>query len=167
LLKYRAPRKRRRTLPGIDYLRVYLKVDEKMDALRIGLDPTSISLLRLLSIEEDVQEATWFSVLAHRLLTEPELKDRIAEYGAKEYQNLPAVSKGVYIFRNYTIPTALKDTLSDAAKSLAAHRLGSYESHEDKRGVTGPWLRIALCYCAFQEKQWKYEEIPPMTALPD
>lgn len=138
-----------------------------MDALRLGLDPISISLLRLLSIEEDVQEATWFSILGHRLLNEAELKDKIAAYGAKEYQDLPSPSKGVYIFRNFTIPTALKEALNESARSLSSHRLAEIEDHEDRRGVTGPWLRIALCYCAFVEKRWKYEAIPPMTALPD
>ncbi len=146
-ISYREPQKRRRNLPKIPHLYAYKKADEKMDALRIGLDPLSMALLKELSIVEGVQEATWFSILAHRLLTEPALGKSIQEYGAMKYQYLPDTPK-IYIFRNYTIPHALKLSIETSASTLPSHRF------EDKRGVTGPWLRVALAYCAFVEQKW-------------
>lgn len=153
-ISYREPRRRRRNLPKIPHLYAYKKADEKMDALRIGLDPLSMALLRELSIFERVQEATWFSVLAHRLLTEPDLGKSIQEYGATKYPNLPDTPK-IYIFRNYTIPHALKLAIENCATTLRS------QWFEDKRGVTGPWLRVALAYCAFAERQWPLERFTP------
>ena len=158
-IQFREPQKRRRSLPMIPHLAAYKQDGEEMDALRLGLDQLSLRLLQRLSIDDVVQEATWFSIFAHRLLSEPDLGEKIHSYGMKAYRLLPETMKG-YFFRNFTIPHTLKEAIEKAAIEHTDHRV------DDKRGVTGPWLRIALAYCGFVENKYPVEELTgPITLI--
>lgn len=139
--------KRRRTLYALPHLMAYKREDEDMGAIRIGMDPRSRDLLKRLSIDVDVTESTWFSYFGDRLLREPNLKRYIGNFVRKHGSRFPPTGGGV--FRNYTIPVALREAIDVAAQQTFP------AAKSDARGVTGPWLRLALVYLAYLERGWK------------
>lgn len=150
----RQPRKRRTTLANIPHLRAYLTEGcEESPArpilLRVGLDAVSRYLLTELSKQDNLAEATWFAQLGHRLLKEKRLASQINAYAAADYHDLPR--SPLVPTQLFTIPSQLKEIIEITAKT------GPFF---DKRGVTSPWLRAAICYIAFLEKRTDPSSLP-------
>lgn len=155
MTQIRQPRKRRTTLANIPHLRAYLMEgsDEspaRPVLLRVGLDSLSRYLLAEISKQDDLAEATWFAQLGHRLLKEKKLVTEINAYAAAEYHDLP--ESPLAATQLFTIPIQLKEMIEKAAASGPFY---------DKRGVTSPWLRAAICYIAFVEKNLDVTKMPP------
>jgi hypothetical protein len=138
------------TLANIPHLRAFLRDDEKLPLLRVGLDLITQHLLTELAVAENLAEATWFSQLAYRLQKEKRLLAKINEYAGTAYHDLPKTRATVT--QLFTIPEQLKTTLVDSAAT------GPFV---DPRGVTSTWLRAAICYVAFVEKHTELSSLPP------
>lgn len=154
MTQIRQPRKRRTTLANIPHLRAYLMegCDEcpaRPVLLRVGLDSLSRYLLAELSKQDDLAEATWFAQLGHRLLKEKKLAAQINAYAASDYHDLP--TSPLAATQLFTIPVQLKEVIETVAAS---------SDFRDKRGVTSPWLRAAICYIGFVEKKIDPSTLP-------
>jgi hypothetical protein len=147
---FRQPRKRRQTLANIPHLRAFLRDDEKLPLLRVGLDLLTRHLLTELAVMDNLAEATWFSQLAYRLHKEKKLLGKIKEYAETAYFDLPRTAATVT--QLFTIPEQLKKILVESAEE------GPFV---DPRGVTSTWLRAAICYVAFVEKDIQLSSVPP------
>jgi len=155
MTQVRQPRKRRMTAANIPHLRAYqLQAGDESPSrpvlLRVGLDAVSRYLLSEQSKSDNLAEATWFAQLGHRLLKEKRLTSQINAYAAAEYHDLP--SSPLAATQLFTIAEPLKEIIEKAASSGPFY---------DKRGVTSPWLRAALCYIAFVEKKIDPASLPP------
>jgi len=151
-MQIREPRRRRTTLANLPHLREFLldgDTQERPVLLRVGLDMLSKYLLNAVSTADDLAEATWFAQLGYRILKEPRLSAQINHYAETAYHDLP--SSPLVNTPLFTIPDKLKTVIDEAAAR------GPFT---DKRGVTSSWLRAAICYTAFVEKQIDLNSLP-------
>lgn len=126
-----------------------MKDNERPVVMRVGLDALTRYLVKCLSEIDDVAEATWFAQFAYRVHKEKRLTEQINAYADTVYFDLP--KSQVVVAGVYTIPEKLKLVLEEAATT------GPFT---DARGVTSQWLRVAICYIAFVEKNIPLDSIP-------
>jgi hypothetical protein len=149
-MKMREPEPRRRTVETFPELRPYIGKDElRIKSRRINLTAATKNLLGQLSIEDDMTASTWLAYLAHKLHTKKHLASNINRFAEREYGDLPGSE--VVVTSPFTIPDELWSIIEKAAKR------GPFV---DNRGVTSLWIRAAICYFAFQKREWPLSRVP-------
>jgi len=148
MTQIRQPRKRRSTIENLPQLRAFLMGASPIK-MRVGLDAASRYLLGVLSTEDGLTESTWFTQLGYRLTKEKRLSTQINDYAASDYYDLPKSPPTPT--QPFTIPEQLKEVIVQTADT------GPFK---DKRGVTSIWLRAAICYIAFVERQIDRSTLP-------